>query len=134
MSELPETGRRIVFVHNTDSGLFNAIRERWQRAASPDTFPCHLSLLTCGVWGTNAHWRSFLDGLPFPARVLHRDTFRADYASSSWRNVDLPVVLLQTGRSLQKLVSADEIRAAKTRKQIEVAVTAALATAQSAAD
>jgi hypothetical protein len=51
-------------------------------------------------------------------QTLTRDQFRADHASSSWRNIGLPVILVQTGSHIDRLVSAAEIRKSTTVKQL----------------
>lgn len=110
--------RRLVFVYNADGGLLNSVRDVWHRARSPQTYPCQLCRLTYGVTGMNGRWREFTESLDVPVVFLHRDEFRFEYASSSWRNVDLPVALLQVGRSLREVVPAQQIRQAQTLKAL----------------
>jgi hypothetical protein len=128
----PAADSVIVFVYNADGGLLNAARDIWHRLRSPQTYPCDLCRLTYGVRGMNQRWRAFLDSLDRPVVFVHRDEFRAQHSASSWRNVDLPVALLQTDRHLQMLVSAERIRSARTLKRLMAEVSEALATVSAA--
>ncbi len=100
----------LLFVYDVDGGLANAARDVWHRLNSPQTYPCPLCKLTYGVRGMNPRWRRFIESLPIAVTFLHRDRFRADHAASSWRYVELPVALLEIGRELEELVSAEEFR------------------------
>ena len=108
----------MVFVHNIDTGPVAGVKSSLQRLRSPDDAPCALCALTRGVRGTNPSWQRYVDALPDPAHVVNRDQWRADHASSSWRNIDLPAVLLQTGSKIEKLVGAKEIRKSATLKDL----------------
>lgn len=79
----------------------------------------------------NSRWHEFTESLDLPVVFLHRDEFRFEYASSSWRNVDLPVALLQVGRSLREVVPAEQIRRAETLKGLMRAVKTGLDAATS---
>jgi hypothetical protein len=125
-SEPPILGRHLVVVHNTDSGLVTGAVGAWKRLKSPDTFPCALCSLTRGVRGVNPTWQRHLDTLSEPVHTLSRDQFRAEHASSSWRNLNLPVILLQTGSKIEKLVSAAEIRKTSSVKELINKLDAAL--------
>jgi hypothetical protein len=107
-----------VIVHNVDSGLVNGAVGAWKRLRSPHAAPCSLCALTRGVRGVNPRWQTYLDSMSEPVQTLTRDRFRADHASSSWRNLDLPVILVQTGSHIERLVSAGEIRKSTTVKQL----------------
>jgi hypothetical protein len=125
-SDPPISGRHLVIVHNIDSGLRERVAGSWRRLRHPHTAPCALCTLTRGVRGTNPRWRAYLDGLSEPVQTQTRDQFRADHASSSWRNIALPVILLQTGSHLERVVSAAEIRKSSTVKELIERLDAAL--------
>ena len=109
-------GRHVVIVHNTDSGIVTGAKGAWRRLSRQDA--CSLCALTRGVRSVNPRWQRFLDSLSEPVQTLTRDRFRADHAPSYWRNIDLPVILLQTGPKLERLVSAAEIRKSTTVKEL----------------
>lgn len=107
-----------MIVHNIDSGLREQVAASWRRLRHPHTAPCALCALTRGVRGTNPRWQAYLDARPEPVQTLTRDQFRADHASSSWRNLALPVILLQNGAHLERVMTAVEIRKCGTVKQL----------------
>lgn len=107
-----------MIVHDIDSGLVRGAVGAWKRLRGPAAAPCPLCALTRGVRGVNPTWQSHLDSLSEPVHTLTRDHFRAAHASSSWRNVDLPVILVQTGPTIERLVSASDIRASKNVSQL----------------
>jgi hypothetical protein len=111
-------GRHLVIVHNVDSGVRSSVLATWRRLRHPQAPPCALCGLTRGVRGVNPRWQSHLDSLSEPVHILTRDQFRADHASSSWRNIAFPVILLQTGAHLDRVVSASEIRSCTTVKEL----------------
>ncbi len=107
-----------MLVHNTDSGRVTGAVTAWKRWTRPHTFPCALCARTRGLRGVNPRWQSYLDSLSEPVHTLNRDQFRAEHPSSSWRNVDLPAILLQTGTTIEMLVTAADIRRCTTVKQL----------------
>lgn len=117
-SEPPIVGRHLVLVHDVDSGLVTGAVGAWRRLRGPATAPCPLCALTRGVRGVNPTWQAHLDSLSEPVHTLTRDRFRAAHAASSWRTVDLPVILVQTGPVIEGLVSAEEIRTSTSVGQL----------------
>lgn len=105
-----------MIVHNVDSGLRNRVASTWLRLRHHA--PCALCRLTRGVRGVNPRWQTRLNLLNEPVHHLNRDQFRAAHASSSWRNIDLPVILVQTGPHIEKVVTAAEIRKCANVKQL----------------
>jgi hypothetical protein len=126
VSQPPIHGRHLVIVHNIDGGALRRAASTWRRLRRPDDPPCALCALTRGVRGTNPRWQRYLNSLSEPVHIVSRDEWRAAHASSSWRNIQLPAILLQTGPRLEKLVSAREIRAAATVKELSEKVDEAL--------
>lgn len=104
-------GRHLVIVHDVDSGLVTGVVGAWKRLRGPAAAPCPLCALTRGVRGVNPTWQAHLDSLSEPVHTLTRDRFRAAHASSSWRALDLPAILVKTGPTIERVVSAAQIRA-----------------------
>ncbi len=127
VSEPPIVGRHLVIVHDIDSGLVTGAVGAWRRLRGPATRVCPLCALTRGVRGVNPTWQAHLDSLSEPVHTLTRDRFRAAHASSSWRAVDLPVILVQTGPQIELLVSASQIRDSRNVGQLIQQLDAALA-------
>jgi hypothetical protein len=117
-SEPPIRGRHLVIVHNSDSGLVRNAVGVWKRLSRPHDPPCALCALTRGVRGVSPQWKKYLDSQSEPVHDVMRDQWRADHASSSWRNIALPAILLQTGPKLERLVSAKEISKSATIKEL----------------
>jgi hypothetical protein len=117
-SDAQIVGRHLVIVHNVDSGLRNRLVTSWKRLRHPHNGSCALCGLTRGVRGVNPRWQAHLDALPEPVRTLTRDQFRADHAASSWRTIDLPAILVQTGPHLDRVVMAAEIRRTTSVKEL----------------
>lgn len=115
-SEPPILGRHLVIVHNVDSGLLNRARAAWRRIVGPNR--CALCALTRGVRGVNPRWQQFLDSQSEPVHDMNRDQFRAEHAPSSWRSIDVPAILLQTGSSLDRVVGANEIRKCENLREL----------------
>jgi hypothetical protein len=81
--------RRLLFVYNADSGIFNAMADIGHKLFSPATYPCSLCAITHGVFQERAAWRSFIAGLEADCEFLHRDQFRARFPG---RDDPLPAV------------------------------------------
>lgn len=96
----------------------NAVAASWHRLRHPDDGGCSLCSLTRGVRGENPRWRRYLDSLPEPVRALTRDRFRAEHAASSWRNIELPVILVESDGHLQTALTAAQIRRCSSVKEL----------------
>lgn len=115
-----------MIVHDIDSGLINTAMDAWKRLRGPAVIPCPLCALTRGVRGVNPTWQRHLDTLSEPVHTVRRDEFRAAHASSSWRSVDLPAILLETGPLIELLVSAADIRSSTNVASLIAKLDAAL--------
>jgi len=106
-------GGRLVFVYNADSGLLDAAKDIWHRVTSPSTYPCALCKLTYGTTGMDKRWRQFVESLDVPVEFLHRDelTARPEITADG---VELPVGLLMRDGSTQVVVTAADMRDART--------------------
>jgi hypothetical protein len=125
-TEPPIRGRHLVVIHNVDSGVLRSAFGGWRRTRTSEDRSCALCALTRGIRGTNPRWQRYLDSLAEPVHVVTRDQWRADHASSSWRNIELPAILLQTGSKIESLVSAKEIRKSGSVKELSDRIDKAL--------
>jgi len=99
--------KRLLFVYNADSGLFNALTDIAHKILSPNTYHCNLCALTHGHFQARQAWVTFLDDLPAHCEFLHRDEFRRSHAAVDAR---LPAIFQETdGGEPAVLISADEI-------------------------
>ena len=122
-------GKRLVFVHNGDSGLLNTVRDIWVRVARPADHECALCLLTYGARGMDPRWRRFTRSLGLPVTFLHRDEFREQFATSPLRDVELPAAVLEDRGALVQVVPAGQVRAAADLDRLMDAVTEGLSRA-----
>jgi hypothetical protein len=119
-------GKRLVFVYNTDGGVLETVRDIWVRVTRPADYECALCLLTYGVRGMDQRWRRFTRSLGLPVAFLHRDQFRAQFATSPLRDVELPAAVVEDRGALVQVVSAERMRAAADLDQLMDAVTEGL--------
>lgn len=115
-----------MFVYNADGGLINAVKDVWHRVTSPSTYPCSLCKITYGASGMDRRWQVYVESLPFPVTLWHRDDLHRAHAEETSRR--LPVVLSQrpNGR-LSELVGATDLDRARTVDDVIGLVDAALA-------
>lgn len=97
---------RLLLVYAADSGPVNAVIHYIHKLIRPETYPCSLCAVTYGPLGERQQWREFLNQMSTPQIFLHRDEFEALHPGTG---IPLPVVLLETGTSLESLVPAAEI-------------------------
>ncbi len=100
--------KRLVFVYNADSGLFNTVTDIAHKILSPDTYACQLCSLTHGHFRVRREWVAFLENLDIKCRFLHRDEFQAEYGSDS---IDPPTIYLEQGGTLTPWIGCKEIEA-----------------------
>jgi hypothetical protein len=65
--------RRLIFIYNADSGLFNLLTDIAHKLISPQTYKCDLCALTHAPFAMRRRWRQFLEGLDAELEFLHRD-------------------------------------------------------------
>jgi hypothetical protein len=105
------TVKKLLFVYNADTGLFNVITDYAHKIISPKTYPCTLCALTYGNRGMNNKWKDFIGNLKVPINFLHRDEFVKQYASGG---TQLPAAFLQQGETTTTLITHDEINKCTT--------------------
>ncbi len=124
--DVEHPGRRLVFVHNADSGLLSTVRDLWLRVARPADHECALCRLTYGARGMDQRWRRFTRSLGLPVTFLHRDEFRERFAVSPLRDVELPAAVVEDRGALVQVVRAGQMRAAADLDRLMDAVTEGL--------
>lgn len=93
--------KKLVFVYNGDSGLFNGVMHYLHKKISPRTYPCALCGLIYDGTSLNREWLAFVKSLPIETEFLHRDEYQKSYGASS---TTWPAVLLHEGKTLTKVV------------------------------
>ncbi|WP_342303684.1 hypothetical protein [Methanolobus sp. ZRKC5] len=98
--------KKIIFVYNADSGIFNSIEDYVHKIASPSTYDCNLCGLTYGNVGMKSGWKQFVSGLKFPVEFLHKDEFLEKY---DIENVSFPCAYIESDNEVELLISSDEM-------------------------
>lgn len=99
---------RLLMVYNAEDGLFNALTDWAHKIFSPSTYECPLCRHTYGVRGMLMPWKTFLERQPFRTEFLYRPDFRTKYPQ--FKDVALPLILVEKGEDLDVLALADEIQ------------------------
>ncbi|MFZ4745760.1 MAG: hypothetical protein ACOYLK_02560 [Sphingomonas sp.] len=95
---------RLIFIYNADGGIMQGIMDSVHKTVSPSTYPCSLCAITYGAFTMDRHWRAWLKALPVPSLFYHKD-------DSPYRDIALPVVLVERGGQVEPLVPADRLKA-----------------------
>lgn len=93
---------RLIFVYNADGGIAQGIIDSVHKTLSPATYPCSLCAITYGTFTMDRRWRAWLKALPMAAVFYHKD-------DSPYRDVTLPVVLVERDGQVETLVSAAQL-------------------------
>ena len=112
--------KRIIFVYNADSGLFNKLTDFAHKMLSPKTYDCNLCAITHPI-RMNDDWKEFIETLDLNVEFLHRDELKAAYG-----NIEtlLPAVFDAENQDLKLLISAEEINRCKTVNDLKKLVSA----------
>lgn len=119
-----ESLEKLIFVYNADSGLFNLLSDAAHRVVRPSTYPCKLCAVTFSFTGMRSEWKDFIQSLGYPTEFLHRDELAKKHAIT---DVTLPAIFAETEKGLQVWITADEINACKSLKDLMSMVSSRLA-------
>ena len=113
----------LIFVYNTDSGLFNSIADFAHKIILPKTYQCSLCALTYGNFTMKQEWESFIQQLPAETVFLHKDEFFKKHKLQT----KLPAVFIRGTDKPELLVTDTEINNCKTLQQFEDLIISKLA-------
>ena len=116
--------KRLVFVYNADSGLFNTVTDIAHKILSPDTYACQLCNLTHGHFRVRREWVAFLENLDIECRFLHRDEFQAEYGSG---DIGLPAIYLEQNGTLTPWINRKDIEACQSLDALKTLIRSRLA-------
>lgn len=100
----------IIFVYNADNDWFSSLSDFAHKIISQSTYTCQLCSLTFGNFGMKKEWKSFLETLPASIIFLHRNEFVQQYQIET----DLPVILIKRNKTINTLITKQEIESCKT--------------------
>lgn len=117
--------KKILFVYNADSGLFNTLTDIAHKVFSPQSYQCNLCAITYGNFAIRAEWKEFLDTLDAELEFLHRDEFIKKHAHSE---MALPAVFLKEGEKLELWITAEDINRCRSIEDIKLVIIARMKT------
>lgn len=99
---------KLIFVYNADSGKLNALMDSLHKVVNPSTYSCKLCELTFGSFQEKKAWKDFRENLDVETEFLHKNEFQKMYASKFRHKFEFPVILAQTGKGLEVVMSKNE--------------------------
>ena len=116
--------KKIVFVYNADSGVFNLVSDIAHKIFSPQTYACNLCAITHSNFGMRNEWKEYLDSLNVPLEFLHADEFREKYKPEK---VNLPAIFAEENGALREIADAERINRSKTIDDLKTLIDQELA-------
>ena len=116
--------KKIVFVYNADSGVFNLLSDIAHKILSPQTYACNLCAITHSNFAMKKEWREYLDSLSNPLEFLHADEFKKKYKSEK---IKLPAIFWEDDGVLKPLADADQINRSKSIGELKRLIESELA-------
>ncbi|UCE90515.1 MAG: hypothetical protein JSW10_00480 [Pseudomonadota bacterium] len=110
--------KSVLFVYNSDSGLFNTLTDIAHKIFAPGTYSCAMCAITHGYFAVRPEWQEFLESLDADCRFMHRDEFAERYPGTA---VALPAVFIddQVG-GITQCLDAETIQHCRTMSDIKV--------------
>ena len=91
--------QQLIFVYNSDSGLFNSITDFAHKVLSPSSYECQLCALTSGNFSMKQEWKSCLETFPIKTVFLHKSEFVQEYKMKT----DFPAVFIKVNDTIKLL-------------------------------
>ena len=115
--------RKLIFVYNADSGLFNTMADIGHKIFSPGTYQCDLCALTHGYFSERKAWRSFVESLPIACEFLHKDEFLSQHPAV---DIAYPAVFLSDNDTLKVCITDRSLADCKTLEDLQNLITLAI--------
>jgi hypothetical protein len=100
------SGLILLFVYNIDRGNLSAMTDYHKSTPSVKTPPCNLFALIFSPVGMKKGWKRFISDLGIHSRFLYRDEFFLEIGTEK---TTFPAVYIQSGKSFQEIITAEEI-------------------------
>ena len=68
--------KKLIFIYNAESWLWNAISDSIHKFVSPDTYPCKLCDITHGYFREKKERHNFLQNITVPVEFYHKDEIK----------------------------------------------------------
>lgn len=98
--------KRLVFVYNADSGMFNTLTDIAHKVFSPQTYSCNLCAISHSYFSERDEWKEFISDLDAECEFLHRDEFEKKYLL---KDQELPAVYIKNDDGLSICLDANVI-------------------------
>ena len=106
----------LLFVYNSDSGIFNALGDLAHKIFSPDTYSCNLCAITYSPFGMRMKWKKFLGGLGHSLEFLHRDELKSRYGID---DVPLPAIFTRKNKTLEIWMDAGSLNSCRDIEDLQ---------------
>lgn len=107
--------KKLIFVYNADSGLFNTVTDIAHKIFSPSTYECQLCAITHSAFSMREEWKGFLNSIEHEMAFLHRDEWKQLHGDKA---DDLPAVYYGN-ETVELLISSEEINQCETIDQLK---------------
>jgi hypothetical protein len=101
-----QPGQMLVFVYNLDRGSLSAMTDYHKSTTVAKNSPCNLYALIFSPVGMKKGWKRFTSDLGISSRYLYRDEFAIETGIGKH---PFPAVYIQSGKSFEEIITADEI-------------------------
>ena len=108
--------KKLIFVYNADSGIFNTLADAAHKIFSPKTYSCNLCAITYSNLGMKSEWKAFIEKLPIKSEFLHKDQLREQYGMD---DIPLPAIFILEDKIPQLLIGADKINACESMADLK---------------
>jgi len=108
--------KKLVFVYNADSGMFNTLTDIAHKVFSPQTYECNLCAISHSYLSERSEWKEFIQGLGVECEFLHRDEFEKKYQR---KEQDYPCVYLKKNNELVTCLNASSINECDSMEKLQ---------------
>lgn len=101
---------KLLLIYNARSGKINAVLSSLHKILVPNTYPCHLCVLTHDFYGEKRIWKKFTRNNNIELECLHLDELN----HLKLDNYEFPVIYKINNGKLVEFMSSEEINNIKT--------------------
>lgn len=107
--------KKLIFVYNADSGLFNTVTDIAHKLFSPTTYECQLCAITHSAFSMRDEWKGFLNSIQHEMEFLHRDEWKTLHSEQA---DELPAVYYGN-ETVELLIGSQEINQCNTIEELK---------------
>lgn len=113
-------------MYNADATPLSGIIEGAHKLLQPQTYACHLCVLTHNPFFEKKLWKQFRKNTTIPFDFFHKNDFLKQYRSKWLPNYNFPIILAQLDSELEIFMSPTEIEGFESLKAFKNAIEAKL--------